>query len=222
MSASYAVVSLFMARWDMTCRNALVLSLLLSQGCSARTQSNDTSLHWNDAGNVECRVDSDCSQLGSYYGWGDWTCYGPGQQHCGKPTLGHACRDNSWCSGSVCTQGSSGPDAGHVCTTPVNCTYDNECEGGFVCRKDPRIAWTNNDKFCSEPCKTEGDCLVTDTCDKTGHCRERSCAECPSYFSCIAGSCVIPTCVSDGDCPGGYCVAGMCAGTFGACSILCF
>ena len=187
--------------------NTCVWLFLAIIGCS--TQSNTL-------GAGQCRVDSDCTQYEN--------CLSPNQlYHCGPISVGMACTDNLQCNGLVCSVNPAASDAGHVCAQAVTCTTDSECEGGQVCRKDPKIEWLEPDTLvCSEPCKTNRDCVETDICDDTGHCQARTCGECPSYFSCTSGSCVIPNCASDAQCPAGHCVMGRCAGTLGTCQMLCF
>ena len=114
---------------------------------------------------------------------------------------------------------------GKVCTDAW-CTDDSQCSSGQVCRKDftTRVP---DDLICAPPCVTDLGCAPTDKCDNSGHCRARTCAECPSYYSCASGTCVIPSCSTDNDCPGGYCVAmisgtGTCSGSLGSCRMMCF
>jgi hypothetical protein len=164
----------------------------------------------------ECRVPSDCAQ--------NEDCFLPNNfHHCGPVVIRLACTDNSSCSGSVCRANPEASDAGRACAQAVTCTTDSECEGGQVCRTDPTIIVKESEApVCTEACKTNRDCAVTDACDDTGHCRARTCSECPSYFSCASESCAIRNCATDAECSGGYCVNGSCAGALGTCQMLCF
>ena len=104
--------------------------------------------------------------------------------------------------------------------TVVNCTNDSQCGAGKVCHDDPRVPTQHlspGEFVCASPCTTDLDCRPDHKCDSTGHCQARPCAECPSYFSCTSGTCVIPTCTADIDCSGGYCVNGSCAASRGVC-----
>ena len=109
--------------------------------------------------------------------------------------------------------------------TPVACTEDSQCGAGKVCRVDPTVSaiWLGpSGLVCAAPCASELDCPPTDTCDSGGRCQARTCTECPSYFSCASGTCVVPSCLKDVDCPGGYCVLGSCAGSLGVCKMRCY
>jgi Cys-rich repeat protein len=107
---------------------------------------------------------------------------------------------------------------------PVDCTEDSQCGAGKVCRADPTVPALRlgpSGLVCAAPCASDLDCPPTDTCDSGGHCRARTCAECPPYFSCASGTCVQPSCLKDVDCPGGYCVYERCAGSLGVCKPIC-
>jgi hypothetical protein len=110
------------------------------------------------------------------------------------------------------------------------CTTDSECDGASVCRENPSIPPNclmmngrgDSGLVCTAPCTTDSQCAPMDKCEDAGHCLLRTCAECPSYFLCASGACVIPYCSTDTDCPGGYCVNGRCAGLLGRCVHNCF
>jgi hypothetical protein len=75
--------------------------------------------------------------------------------------------------------------------------------------------------MCLRPCADDQDCAPTDTCQVDGHCRARTCDECPSYFACTDGRCFTPRCTHDRECPGGFCVSGSCAAEPGTCHLDC-
>ena len=168
-----------------------------------------------------CRTKSDCSDLGVL-----WSCFGPYQPLLFGPVkqLGAVCTSNSQCGlGSVCRTSSSadagGGSSGLVCTDAA-CTDDSQCSNGQVCRNDPTMRpgeLAPDGVVCSPPCTSDFDCSPTNQCDSAGHCRARSCAGCPSFFSCTSGTCIIPSCSTDSDCPGGYCINASCAGSLGVC-----
>jgi hypothetical protein len=194
---------------------------------------SDGNVEIGDGGGspTECRSYSDCPLPGPSNI--HWVCIGPYvSAGCGgydPSTQGTACTTDSQCRGLVCREdptsrdGGGGP-TGLVCTAPVLCTDDSQCGDKQVCREDPNKAgWSPliTDLLCSAPCATDLDCSPTHKCDGGGHCRARTCAECPMYFSCATGTCIIPSCSKDIDCPGGYCVNGSCAGSLGACQQHC-
>jgi hypothetical protein len=112
----------------------------------------------------------------------------------------------------------------HIGGPAPACSVDSQCNAGQICRPDPTVPTGRNgpSAFCVEACAADLDCTATETCESSGHCRPRSCAECPSYFACTNGSCIVPTCTADSDCPGGgYCVNTRCAGSLGSCELSC-
>jgi hypothetical protein len=142
---------------------------------------------------------------------------------------GQTCRSMSDCPGSGNTPNGSncmGPYDPYHCGPvrsgdPVACTGDSQCAVGMVCRD--AAGWHGPPGLaCLAPCASDLDCPPTDKCDGSGHCQGRTCAECPSYFSCASGTCVVPSCLKDVDCPGGYCVLGSCAGSLGVCKMRCY
>ena len=113
---------------------------------------------------------------------------------------------------------------GCLCENAPTCTQDAQCDAGAVCRNVTSGAGNCHgyeSLLCAAPCTSDGDCAPTDSCTADGHCAPRTCAECPSYFSCSTGACTDPTCSSDTDCLGGYCVLGSCAVSLGACTVPC-
>ncbi len=109
-----------------------------------------------------------------------------------------------------------------VCPTLLgaSCTDDSGCTSGQVCN-------TNADgqgyvsTTCTAPCTGDSACGPTFTCGSGGHCQPRTCAQCPSYYSCSTGVCLIPACSHDSDCTGGYCVNGVCGPALGMCEGIC-
>lgn len=149
---------------------------------------------------TRCRSESDCMQSeNGPNGFEQWTCVGP---------------DEPFRCGPVYPE-----------EVPVTCGVDSECDPHKVCRADPTIppGWLGSSGMaCLAPCSTDAECPATAECESGGHCKARTCPECPSYFSCTGGTCVIPQCTTDAECHGGYCVKGSCAGKLGACQVLCF
>jgi hypothetical protein len=118
----------------------------------------------------------------------------------------------------VCSDAADGKTA--ICTQATSCTKDSECSADLVCSKDPRGPFNDPPgSFCLAPCATDDECAPTDKCDDGGHCRARTCAECPTYFSCNAEVCETSKCTADRDCQGGYCVNNRCAGALGTCEL---
>jgi hypothetical protein len=175
-----------------------------------------------DAGPAACRSDSDCASGAGF------VCVGPYQPfRCGpvlSGTVGQTCSDDANCTGAEFCRAAAQVDAGLTCSLDRSCTVDADCGPNRVCREDSSIptGWIGtNGLACSVPCAASSDCPPTSACENGGHCRGRTCAECPSYFSCSNGACAIPSCSSDAQCPGGYCVRGACAGSLGLCRQLC-
>lgn len=205
--------------------------LSLDTGCGGNVDKTATSTAdaaaTTDAATARCRSSSDCtSQPNSL----STVCVGPDEFYACGPIepLGSDCYEDLECSrGSVCRETSAmdaGPSSsGKVCTN-ASCTDDSQCSAGQVCRKDRNIRIGDLDPdgiVCAPPCATDRVCAATDKCESSGHCQARTCAECPSYFSCASGTCVIPSCSTDTDCPGGYCVNKSCAGSLGDCRLFC-
>ncbi len=191
--------------------------------CSDQTRMPPADAGTPDAALAGCRSNSDCASSSGF------VCVGPYQPfRCGpvlSGTVGQNCSDDANCTGAeICRAAGGEFDAGLACSLDRSCTVDADCGPGHVCREDALLStgWVGaNGLACSAPCAESSDCPPTSTCQSDGHCRVRTCAECPSYFSCSNGACTIPSCSSDGQCPGGYCVLGACAGSLGLCRQLC-
>jgi hypothetical protein len=202
----------------------------LAVGCARRVDT--TGAVATDAAATGCRSHLDCQRPDA--GSAGATClYSQSGYRCGPlqpEKVGVSCTEDDQCGGgNICRPGAvSDGGLGHgglVCTRAEACTDDSQCIAGQVCREDPAvpIAWINpTGLVCSVPCATDLDCSPTTKCASGGHCRVRTCAECPSYLPCASGNCVIPSCSTDTDCPGGYCVAGNCSGSLGVCRSPCF
>ena len=150
---------------------------------------------------------------------------------CGPASSGRPCSDDVECGiGNVCQTSADVTDAGsgagsRICTWATYCAQDADCGDGRVCRSFapfvPAAEQTAAGWVCRAPCTTDPDCAPTDKCDGAGHCQPRTCAECPSYYSCVTGTCVVTSCSADKDCPGGFCVNGVCDGALGICQPIC-
>jgi hypothetical protein len=181
-----------------------------------------------------CHSDSDCPRPGpSNVPWICFPAYAVYRATCGPtPPGGRPCSDDADCGpGQVCQENATvadgGLDAGgQVCVQAMACGQDAECTAGRVCRGGdifaPAVDQNPTNFVCRAPCTTDPDCVPTDRCDSAGHCQPRTCAECPSYFSCTTGTCAVPSCSADEECPGGFCVKGYCAGSLGVCVLQCF
>jgi Cys-rich repeat protein len=175
-----------------------LFGLLLAAGCGARVDMTPTPAVDAAADTAGCRSNSDCPPPEPSNVW--WGCEGPylrgPNQHPGGPPR-------------------------EPLPVHVPCTEDSQCGAGQVCRHSPYRGWLGPVSFvCSPPCVTDLDCSPTDRCESGGHCRPRSCSECPSYLSCTSGSCVIPSCSTDSDCVGGHCVNNRCGGSLGVCRLV--
>ena len=221
--------------------NTPLFFVLLAVGCTTRVDptvmppSDTGTTPASDAGTTPastgCRSDSDCPRPGPSNV--PWAClrsdsfYRCGPVEPGR--VGVSCTEDAQCGGGNICRASIAPDdgglgaSGLVCTRAVACTDDVQCGGGQVCRKDPTVptGWIDpSGLVCSVACATDHDCAPMDKCE-SGHCRGRTCAECPSYLSCASGTCLVPNCATDANCPGGYCVDGGCAGSLGVCRLRC-
>lgn len=166
---------------------------------------------------VACRSDAECTEPLSVcfdaYGW------------CGPYLLGLSCDTDLGCNQGLACSEAGDTSGGSQCIHATTCTSDSDCSGGRVCSNDPRPPFNHTVKmvgsFCLTPCVADRDCAPMDTCDEGGHCRTRTCTECPSYFSCSNETCYIATCTEDGQCPGGYCVNKRCSEALGVCQPIC-
>jgi hypothetical protein len=170
--------------------------VLTSAACSSAHGSEHLEPSADIASDARaCRTSADCAPAGN----GPWGCIGPNEPvRCGPVLPGEH---------------------------PADCRDDSQCGREQVCRRDPAVptGWLGaSGLVCAAPCASDHDCAPTDACEDSGHCRTRTCDECPEYLSCASGACVIPNCSADRDCPGGYCVQGACAGALGTCTQLCF
>ena len=184
------------------------------------------------AGAPRCRSDSDCPKPGpSNVSSGCFFAYTIYSLRCGPISSPEPCLEDADCgSGGVCDGSATTPDGGlgsgsGVCVQATSCTQDAECAPGRVCRGSesfvPTAEQTTGDLICRAPCSADPDCAPADRCDASGHCQSRTCAECPSYFSCTDGVCSVPKCSTDKDCRGGFCVNGLCAESLGVCELRC-
>ncbi len=168
-----------------------------------------------------CRADSDCAVSSG------WSCFGPNTFYACGPVnnTSKPCSETAECAlRQLCRNDPSTADAGLVCTIDRSCVNDSDCGNGLVCRADSTVpsGWVgSNGLACAEPCTSDAQCPPLDKCETNGHCRARTCAECPSYFSCTNGTCAIPSCTHDAECSGGYCVKTRCEGSLGTCRMLC-
>ncbi len=129
------------------------------------------------------------------------------------------CRASSDCSSSMSCSGPGGPFC--FVTSGPACTEDADCDTGKVCHENLGSPGFVMARYCGTSCSEDSECGLTNTCDSGGHCQPRTCAQCPSYFSCATGTCLIPSCSDDDACPGGYCVNGACSGSLGVCEPSC-
>ena len=138
---------------------------------------------------------------------------------CGDDT----CHSNADCSASTDNQLNSCFVAG-LTTCPAlrapSCTDDAQCTAGQLCNTDADGAGYVS-STCTAPCSGDGTCGPTFACAGDGHCQPRTCAECPSFYSCADGTCRIPPCSHDSECSGGYCVNGICGPALGKCEPAC-
>jgi len=152
------------------------------------------------SGNLTCRAWADCpAPQNAPTGAIIWSCIGPYTVYRCGPAV-------------------------PIDARPAACLDDSACGPGTICREDSTVptGWLGlTGLICAPPCASDADCPPTDKCASDGSCRGRTCAECPSYFSCVSDVCIIPKCSNDLDCPGGYCVLGSCALSLGQCRSMC-
>ncbi|MDB4989974.1 MAG: hypothetical protein JWN04_5152 [Myxococcaceae bacterium] len=182
-----------------------------------QTTDADASKKSADGGSLSCRTRSECSGQHDVC----FDVYGT----CGPNLDGLRCATDSDCSrGTSCREPGDAGTA-RVCGAAATCSDDAQCDGGRICSRDGRPPFYDpasaEDTFCLSPCASDSHCAPTDKCDTEGHCRARTCAECPSYFSCTTDACEISACAADADCPGGHCVNQRCQATLGTCGPLC-
>jgi len=167
-----------------------IACLSLVAGCSAQVQKTaplTDAATTPDSATPGCRSRADCAQGTN----GASVCSAPQQPwFCGPvEQVGASCISDAQCgSGSVCREAlvsDGGVEPGGKVCTDASCTDDSQCPSGQVCRKDftTRVP---DDLICAPPCVTDLGCAPTDKCDNSGHCRARTCAECPSYYSCAS------------------------------------
>lgn len=133
------------------------------------------------------------------------------------------CHSTDDCTGQPGTT-CEGPygTGGCVCQTAPSCTEDSQCDAGTVCGHILEgVCQGYESLHCFAPCTSDSECTPTDACSSDGHCEPRTCANCPSYFTCSNDICLEPSCTTDSQCPGGFCVNGSCAVSLGMCTPEC-
>jgi hypothetical protein len=141
----------------------------------------------------------------------------------GDETPDGGCRTNADCASQPDTT-CAGPygTGGCVCQDAPTCTDDTQCTVGTVCSHLlAGVCQGYETLHCVPPCRHDSDCTPTDACSSDGHCEPRTCANCPSFFTCSNDVCIQPTCTTDAECPGGFCVDGSCAVSLGMCTEEC-
>jgi len=120
--------------------------------------------------------------------------------------LGERCETSADCSSEMCH------DAGGLSYCTRACGRDDECGEGFHCRDE--LCAPGRRSLTGEPCVTEGDCILGDSCPD-GYCTHLCSTDgsCPDGFHCGGGLCTLDAdrsaigdfCAEDADCTLGEC-----------------